>query len=69
MSSSRRAILMRNLQFTNRGWQDYLEWQSRDKKMLNRASIIIRSPRYFSCLSGLPLSITSRQSPLKLALS
>jgi len=32
---------MRNLQFTNRAWQDYLHWQSQNKKTLRKLNELL----------------------------
>lgn len=34
---------MRNLQFTNDAWEDYIYWQTQDKKTLKRINSLIQA--------------------------
>jgi toxin YoeB len=56
---------MRNLQFTNSAWQDYLHWQSQDKKTLKKLNeLLLAICREPSSGIGHPEALTGNLSGL-----
>ena len=52
-----------NLQFSSRGWEDYVYWQQFDKKILKRINELLRD------ISRNPYEGIGKPEPLKHALS
>lgn len=54
---------MRNLQFTDEGWNDYVYWQSQDKRTLKRINNLIKDAQRD------PFAGIGKPEPLKESLS
>lgn len=52
-----------NIQFSSRGWEDYVYWQQFDKKILKRINELLKE------ISRNPYQGTGKPEPLKHALS
>jgi toxin YoeB len=52
-----------NIQFSSRGWEDYVYWQQFDKKILKRINELLKE------ISRSPYLGTGKPEPLKHALS
>jgi toxin YoeB len=52
-----------NIQFSSRGWEDYVHWQQIDKKILKRINELLKE------ISRNPYEGTGKPEPLKHALS
>lgn len=52
-----------NIQFSSRGWEDYVYWQQFDKKILKRINELLKE------ISQNPYEGTGKPDPLKHALS
>lgn len=52
-----------NIQFSSRGWEDYVYWQQFDKKILKRINELLKE------ISRNPYEGTGKPEPLKHALS
>jgi toxin YoeB len=52
-----------NIQFSSRGWEDYVYWQQFDKKILKRINELLKD------ISRSPYLGTGKPEPLKHALS
>jgi toxin YoeB len=52
-----------NIQFSSRGWEDYLHWQQFDKKVLKKINELLKD------ISRSPYDGIGKPEPLKYALS